>query len=70
MGRSAPGGRHPSYVTEVNTHSYSLLHSYIVITIINGVFNWYALHKILVRGWLKVPFIIVSTVVSTARQIS
>ena len=33
----------------------------IVLTIINGTFKWYALHSILVRGWLITQFTIVST---------
>ena len=34
----------------------------IVFPIINEIFKWYALHKTLVRGLVRAPFIIVSTV--------
>ena len=36
----------------------------ILLTKINGIFQWYALHQMLVRGSLRVPFIIVSTLVN------
>ena len=36
----------------------------IVLTTINGIFKWYALHKIIVRGSLRVPFIIMSSIIT------
>ena len=36
----------------------------------NEVFKWYALHKILVHGSLRVPFIIVSTVLTKVTIVS
>ena len=35
---------------------------YIPVITINGISKWYALHKILVRGPLRVPFIFVRSI--------
>ena len=44
-----------------NLHIICLPIETIVVTIINGIFKWYALHQILVRGSLRILFIILIT---------